>query len=142
MTTYTAIPNGDIDPESPITTGLMTLLRDNPIAMFEKATGAPVLANNYVTQAMIAANTVGRSEIREAFGTSYAGSVGGGSSVNFTLNDYSFFPMIHTEGASSHLVYMTGHSTDGGSGSSPRFRLYNSGAVVINYDVDSRYIPS
>ena len=43
MTTYTAIPNSDIDPESPITTGLMTLLRDNPIAITERAAGAPTV---------------------------------------------------------------------------------------------------
>lgn len=41
MTTYTAIPNSDIDRDSPITEPLMTLLRDNPIAITEGATGAP-----------------------------------------------------------------------------------------------------
>lgn len=41
MTTYTAIPNTDIDRDSPITEPLMTLLRDNPIAISEGATGAP-----------------------------------------------------------------------------------------------------
>jgi len=43
-TSYTSIPNGDIDPDSPITTGLMTLLRDNPIAITEGASGAPSVA--------------------------------------------------------------------------------------------------
>lgn len=43
MTTYTAIPNGDIDQDSPVNQTLMTLLRDNPIGMFEGATGAPRL---------------------------------------------------------------------------------------------------
>jgi len=41
MTTYTAIPNSDIDRDSPITEPLMTLLRDNPIAITEGAVGAP-----------------------------------------------------------------------------------------------------
>lgn len=41
MTTYTSIPNADIDTDSPITTTLMTLMRDNPIAVTEGATGAP-----------------------------------------------------------------------------------------------------
>lgn len=41
MTTYTAIPNGDVDQDSPVTQTLMTLLRDNPIAIAEGATGAP-----------------------------------------------------------------------------------------------------
>jgi hypothetical protein len=45
MTTYTAIPDSDIDPESPITTTLMTQMRDNPIAITEGAAGAPPIAN-------------------------------------------------------------------------------------------------
>jgi hypothetical protein len=41
MTSYVAIPNGDIDQDSPITQPLMTALRDNPIAITEAAPGAP-----------------------------------------------------------------------------------------------------
>jgi len=41
MTTYTAITNGQIDQDSPITQPLMTAMRDNPIAITEGATGAP-----------------------------------------------------------------------------------------------------
>jgi hypothetical protein len=35
LTLYESIPTGDIDPESPITTSLMTALRDNPKALSE-----------------------------------------------------------------------------------------------------------
>lgn len=45
MTTYNTIANSDIDPESPITTNLMTFLRDNPIATAEGASGAPKIEN-------------------------------------------------------------------------------------------------
>lgn len=41
MTTYQAITNGQIDQNSPLTQDLMTLIRDNPIAMLEGATDAP-----------------------------------------------------------------------------------------------------
>jgi hypothetical protein len=41
MTTYTSIPNTDIDQDSPVTQPLMTALRDNPIAITEGASGAP-----------------------------------------------------------------------------------------------------
>jgi len=41
MTTYTAIPNSDVDQDSPVTQTLVTLLRDNPIAISEGSTGAP-----------------------------------------------------------------------------------------------------
>lgn len=35
MTTYTTIPNTDIDQDSPVTQPLMTALRDNPLAIAE-----------------------------------------------------------------------------------------------------------
>jgi hypothetical protein len=41
MTTYTTIPNEDIDQDSSVTQTLMTLLRDNPIALSEGSAGAP-----------------------------------------------------------------------------------------------------
>jgi len=41
MTTYVAIPNGDIDQDSPLTQPLITALRDNPLAVIEGASGAP-----------------------------------------------------------------------------------------------------
>ncbi len=44
MTAYTAIPDSDIDPESPVTTGLVAKLRNNPIAIAEGAGGAPKIS--------------------------------------------------------------------------------------------------
>jgi hypothetical protein len=41
MTSYTAIPNGDIDQDSPITQPLITALRDNPIAIAERDASVP-----------------------------------------------------------------------------------------------------
>lgn len=41
MTTYTAIPNTQIEPEAPVTSELMTLLRDNPLAIREGDPTAP-----------------------------------------------------------------------------------------------------
>ena len=63
MTTYTAITGAEIDTDSPITESLMTRLRDNPIAIMEKASGAPVLANNYVTNTMVATNAITDTKI-------------------------------------------------------------------------------
>ena len=51
MTTYTAIPNGDIDQDSPVTQELLTALRDNSIAIAEGATGAPRLFGEAVASA-------------------------------------------------------------------------------------------
>lgn len=59
MTTYASIADSEIDPESPGTTTLFSKLRNNPIAMFEKSSGAPVLADDYIVSAMMAPNSVG-----------------------------------------------------------------------------------
>ena len=41
MTDYTGISNTQVEPEAPVTSELMTSLRDDPIAMAEGAVGAP-----------------------------------------------------------------------------------------------------
>lgn len=43
MTTYTTITDVETDPEAPLTSELAKKWRDNPIAMFEGAAGAPRL---------------------------------------------------------------------------------------------------
>lgn len=50
MTAYVTIPNGDIDQDSPLTQPLMTAMRDNPLAMFEGASGAPKFQGNAVAR--------------------------------------------------------------------------------------------
>ena len=37
MTDFSAIPSGDVDPDSPLTTGLVIKLRDNHLAQAEGA---------------------------------------------------------------------------------------------------------
>ena len=46
---WTAIPDSDIDPDSPFTTGLATAYRENVIAAFEGASGAPDLVEAALT---------------------------------------------------------------------------------------------
>ena len=46
MTSYVAIPNGDIDQDSPITQPLMTALRDNPVAIAEGDASVPEILRN------------------------------------------------------------------------------------------------
>lgn len=158
MTTYTGILGSEIDTDSPVTESLMTRLRDNPIAITEKASGAPVLANDYVVNAMIATNAVNadsiaasavnaseigsnaviNSKIKIASGTSYAGTLAINGHVDLTLHNKSFFPMVHGSAAG---VVMDGHLTDAGSGVAPRFGLYNiSTSQTRTYDVDYYYI--
>lgn len=141
MTTYTAITAGEIDADSPITTGLMTLLRDNPIAITEGSSGAPKIQNaaldtDSVTAAKIAAAAVGSSELATAL-TTAAGSLTGGTHDNISFNNYAFFPMFH---ANDIKVYIAGNQTDGGSGAAPRCGVYNDSASSITYDIDHRYM--
>ena len=63
---WTVIPDSDIDPDSPVTTGLMTALRDNVAAAFAKDSGAPVLADNYIAPIMLPAYTTGNYRMGEA----------------------------------------------------------------------------
>jgi len=46
---YTAIADSDIDPESPITTTLLTRMRDNPIGIANADSGAPPVVNAALT---------------------------------------------------------------------------------------------
>jgi len=138
---YTAIPNGDVDADSPITTGLMTKLRDNPIAIANGDAGAPsiqlaAMAANSVDTSQIVAAAVGRSEIANSTTTS-AGSLTVSAHNGFTLNDWALFPMIHTSNI-TNATNLKGHETDGGSGAAPRFSLYTSTAAT--YDIDHRWI--
>ena len=57
MTSWTDIPDSDLDPEQPITSTLAVAWRNNPIALAERASGAPWL------------NGVGASEILTGSGT-------------------------------------------------------------------------
>jgi hypothetical protein len=47
MTTWTDIANGTIDQDSPVTQPLLTALRDNPIAIAEGSSGAPLVATGW-----------------------------------------------------------------------------------------------
>ena len=118
MTTYTAIADSDVDPESPGTTTLFTRLRDNPLAIQENNASAPNVAyavaagnsqtiqnqgalatENSVDQALIDANAVGISELKASSGVV---SGAGTAPVDVTLpgGQYGFYSQIKTNNAS------------------------------------------
>lgn len=82
MTTYTTIPDTDIDQDSPVTQPLMTALRDNPIAIAEGSAGAPSIetaafGSTYYTAGGIgtyvwATRTNGSTDV--TFGSTLAGT--------------------------------------------------------------------
>jgi hypothetical protein len=115
MTAWVSIPNGDIDPDSPITTSLITALRDNPIAITEKASGAPVLANDYiatamiansqVTQAKVAAAAVGQSQLKTSI--SSVSTTTSMSILTLPGGTYGFYPQIKADPITGDLVTAT-----------------------------------
>lgn len=63
MTGYTAIPDSDIDPESPGTTTLFTRLRDNPIAISEGTSPAPA-----IQEAALDSSIVSQGKLKSTYG--------------------------------------------------------------------------
>ncbi len=162
MTTYSAVPNGDIDPDSPITTGLMTLLRDNPIAIVEGASGAPrivdaaidaaaaiatskLASDNGIIQAMLAPDSVGQSEIKIQ-GQVQAGdgvflAVGGNYVMGHTLAHGGGGASIGTLARVTNDDTLNAEwnlSTDGGSGADCVLYYINSSPP---YDMGDGEIP-
>lgn len=105
MTTYTAIPDSDIDPESPGTTTLFTRLRDNPIAITEGSTGAPKIQQaaieNQAVNVSKLERTSGTVSVACSSGTYYTGVLAGG--------DFAF--RVRTRWSSTTgLLYFEGYT--------------------------------
>lgn len=144
MTTYTAIANAEIDAESPITTTLMTLLRDNPIAVSEGSAGAPkiqtaALDQTVSTEAVSTATMRDGAVVRVKLATttvSLAGTIGGSSDFDIALSPYSFFPMFHSTDAQA--VYYS--LTDYANPDAPHVRVIGNGKGSQFYDIDYRHV--
>ena len=124
MTDYTTITDTQVDPEAPITSELMSALRDNPIAITEGASGAP-----QVQRAAIQDAAVNSSKI--SFGTrSFSGTAFSGTSVSISLSDnYAFVPVITTLQQGANLEFFQGG-----------YRVSNPTGENRNYAFSWRYI--
>lgn len=121
MTTYTAIADADIDPESPGTTTLFTRLRDNPIAITEKASGAPVLANDYIVQDMVSASTIGQAELKT---TNSAISTSSDALMTLPGGQYGFYPQIKaSDGTAQYGATIGGAASNTAPGTSYATRI-------------------
>lgn len=67
-TGWNTLGNEQLGVDKVLTSTTLEALYGNVIAAFQKAPGAPQLANGYVTQAMMAANSVGISQLRTMTG--------------------------------------------------------------------------
>lgn len=132
MTTYTAVPDSDIDANSPVTATLMTLLRDNPIAITEKAAGAPVLADGYIVEAMYAAGSVDQTAIKTATSAQSVSGSSGNISLALTGGTYSM-----VTARSTNNIGNTGHNrTNLAAG---REGVYTGSGYSTTFYIDSRY---
>lgn len=100
---YSAIVDGDVDAESPGTTGLFTKLRDNPLEIAQGTSGAPTLpftrlyyveeqkaAGTDSATALVDTTAVARRDLVEVVDTLGAaggggGSIGGANNTQITL---------------------------------------------------------
>ena len=130
MPEYQEILDSEVEPEAPLTSSLGVRFRDNPLAVWEGADGAPriqtdALNNSAVTQDKLKMGT-----------NSVSGTVSGGEQVTINLNDYSLFPSI--QGGSG--VLSLNSSEESASAANPRFNLRNATADSRSYAVAWRFV--
>lgn len=101
MADYTTITDAQVDPEAPITSELMSALRDNPIAIAEGATGAPLISGalrNIISGQEIGAFIFARGPSTTAYGDVVAGSsliyAGALSSASATSSNPDSTPIL------------------------------------------------
>ncbi len=131
---WVTLPDSDVDPESPITTGLMVALRDNPIAIAGRLSGAPLVTADEVYDQ----NAGGPPKLRvvniENWNMHTSGG-GGTLSKNIThgltqANIRSVRALIRNDAAT--LLYMDGGaSLDTGVGE-PQFWIQSIDSNTVN----------
>lgn len=122
---------------SKLTSTQMQNLRDNIQAAFNKDSGAPVLANGYIVEAMYGASSLDQTALKDATGNA-SGSLGANSGTDFGTQDFSF---AHNYYGQDDNVRFRPASTSAASNYSHRFRLYNESTTISkNYDYYYRYI--
>lgn len=130
MTGYAGLSSTQIDADSPLIEDTLIKLRDNPLAMFEGAVGAPRIQTaaidaGVVTNAKMAVDSVGQSEL-------IAGGVHQ-AELNTSAGEVSKF------GLGVANIVLPG----GGYGFWPTLRKSNTGTMSVNASVGAGYpVPS
>ena len=134
MTTYTAITNGQIDQDSPITQPLLTAMRDNPIAITEGATGAPRIVG-------LAAATI---DLMPLLTVSAADTYSLGFAMDFTAGNSSASSIFYVTAATIDIVRATGsarftaqHYIDATDSTTSGLRLMKNGTQVALWTTTS-----
>ena len=112
MANWTTVSSTVLEIGKPIRSIDITAIKENITAVPEKAAGAPVLANNYVVQAMINAAAVGQGQLKT---TTASGSTGlGGTSYSLTGGTYSWWTASSTPGDTGEFYGFGGGNTAAG----------------------------
>jgi len=147
MTAYNTIADSDIDPESPITTTLMTRLRDNTLAIQEGTSPAPAiamaaLATYPFTQTDIDSSAIGQGQLKTTTGEV---STTGPTLTRLTLpgGSYGFYPQVKASVSSTsaeitaYISFPTGVADP--ASYVTRIMLANEDAARLSY-AQQRYI--
>ena len=119
MTGYTGITTAQIDSDSPIVEATLTALRDDPLAMFEGAAGAPRLqtaamdsaivtldkmAANSVDQSQVVAGAIHQAELSTSTG-SVSVALGAAQDLILPGGSYGFFPQAEAVGSTGGFIF-------------------------------------
>lgn len=109
MTSYIAITNSEVQPEAPITSELMTKLRDNPIAIAEGASGAPKIDPINAMAHLGAVGAIGTYAIlyKTTTGVVSPGTLVAGSSLRYS-NTFTDTYYVPGEGMGSYTSVYAG----------------------------------
>lgn len=118
MTTYTAIPNADVDQDSPVTQPLMTALRDNVLAIQEGDPTAPKIRDAALDTGAATAAGIAWVGLRTA-GLA-VGAVGSYAMMTFSANTTATQGTTH---AASTLRYSNASGANAGNIPSGTWRL-------------------
>lgn len=131
---YVAIPDSDVDQDSPVKEGVLRQLRDNALAL-GSAAGIPA---QFASEAF----RVGTASFAGVVGGNPLGSTVLERGVDLTLPKGSFWPKFNI-GGGNILTHITGNTTDIGDPDQPTFRFQYSGLLnvaTVGFDFEVNYI--
>lgn len=134
-----------------LTSTQMQNLRDNITAAFNKDSGAPTLANDYIVNAMMANDSVGEDEYiagsvdRTALKTNSAGVQSGSlavdTEINVSMQDYCFAASTWKDSGEIGVLRLMPYSfSSDPSNTTARLRIRNEAGATTDYSVRWRYV--
>lgn len=106
MADWTTITDSQVDPKAPVTSELMTALRDNPVAIAEGATNAPKIAESWRHSYVSSSSGIAMGDIE----------LGGGARVDINA-------VSNDGGSGSTVAALLSYSTNSGSTWSSEIQL-------------------